>query len=69
MRTADVVAINIADRTFVLDDGTEGKVTDLLDSDGDSTDSASAAVAAVGLLPDGTWLAINLRRFEKSRLH
>lgn len=60
----DVFAINVAQRIAVMDDDSVVHLETLLDVDGEETDDTEAARSAVGQLPDGSWLAIDLTQFE-----
>lgn len=71
MRTmlVDVAAVNVRKRTAMLQDGTMFRLTELLDRDGDNTEDPDQAVAAIGKLPDGSWVAINLGEFVRTPSH
>ncbi|PWJ88361.1 hypothetical protein C8D77_11183 [Mesorhizobium loti] len=62
--TVDVAAVNVAQRIAVMDDGATVHLETLLDADGEETDDADEARSAVGQLPDGSWLAVDLTQFE-----
>ncbi len=61
---SDVAAVNVGQRIAVMDDDTIVHLETLLDADGEETDDAEAARSAVGQLPDGSWLAVDLTQFE-----
>ncbi|CAD7023172.1 hypothetical protein REJC140_00117 [Pseudorhizobium endolithicum] len=59
----DVVSVNVALRQAVTDTGKRCEITNLFDEEGDETDDASAAVAAVAKLADDRWLSVDLTAF------
>jgi hypothetical protein len=64
-----IIAIHRGRKVAVAEDGSECPFTDMLDCLGEETDDAAEAVAAIVLLPDGRWAAIDLRAFGGEALN
>ncbi|HEV7436873.1 MAG TPA: hypothetical protein VGO22_18720 [Pseudorhizobium sp.] len=62
-------AINREQRLAVTDNGEICQITILFDRDGDETDDAGAAVAAVIKLSDNEWLTVDLAAFQTARMN
>lgn len=60
----DIAAINLSNKTAVLDDGVTVVIDQMFDQDGDETDDPDIAVSAVVPLPDGRWAVVLLDEYE-----
>jgi hypothetical protein len=68
-RTIRIEAVNVLDRTAVTSEGDLVAITTLIDGLGGETVDEYSAVAAVGQLSDGTWVAIDLADFVLPTWH
>jgi len=64
-----IIAIRRAQRVAITDLGHECALVNIFDDEGDESDDATTAVAAVCQLPDGRWIAIDLTQFEPVVVH
>jgi hypothetical protein len=60
----DIAAINLSNKTAVLDDGVTVLIDQMFDQDGEETDDPDLAVSAVVPLPDGRWAVVLLDEYE-----
>lgn len=63
----DVVAVNVADRQVMLEDGQVLDMASLHEADGDEVEDDEFAVFATVQLPDGKWIAVHFADYHKSR--
>jgi hypothetical protein len=64
-----IFAVNRSRRVAITHDGHECALTNLFDADGEETDDADIAFAAVCQLPDGLWATIDLTQFDPVSVH
>lgn len=69
MDQVGVMAINVAARSFILEDGSLCTIENPLDSEGEETDQVDQAVFVVGQIPDGRWVCIDRRLFTERVVH
>lgn len=72
MRTGklvNIIAVNRKLRLALDSENNEGRITNLIDSDGDDTDDLEGAVTGVVEWPDGTWSAVDFRDYEFKEPH
>lgn len=61
---ADIAAINLSNKTAVLEDGVTVLIDQMFDRDGEETDDPDLAISATVPLPDGRWAVILLDEYE-----
>lgn len=62
-------ALNLAARLAVWEDGTTTDITNLIDSNGDDTDSPDLTVVIVCKTPDDSFLVLSISHYERLQSH
>lgn len=69
MELMEIIGINRAKGTALLDDGETELDLEMMDADGEATDDGELAVAAVVCFGDDLWVTLDLTMWEKPTLH
>lgn len=69
MELMEIIGVNRANGTALLDDGETSLPMQMIDADGDETEDGELAVAAVVCFGDDLYLTLDLSAWEKPTLH